>query len=41
MRGDLEFGFIFSTFGHCEPGNNLSGESQLVGEMIIASLSVP
>jgi len=40
-RGDLEFGFIFSTFGHCEPGNNLSGESQLVGEMIIASLKLP
>jgi putative hemolysin len=40
-RGDLEFGFIFSTFGHCEPGYSLSGEAQLVGEMIIASLSVP
>jgi putative hemolysin len=40
-RGDLEFGFIYSTIGHCEPGYNLSGESQLVGEMIIASLNVP
>jgi putative hemolysin len=40
-RGDLEFGFIFSTFGHCEPGYSLSGESQLVGEMIISSLKLP
>ena len=40
-RGNLEFGFIFSTFGHCEPGNNLGGEAQRVGEMIIASLNVP
>jgi len=40
-RGNLEFGVIFSTFGHCEPGNNLSGEAQLVGEMIVASLDVP
>ena len=41
MRGNLEFGFIFNTFGHCEPGYSLGGEAQLVGEMIIASLSVP
>jgi hypothetical protein len=41
IRGDLEFGFIFSTIGHCEPGYSLSGEVQLVGEMIIASLNVP
>jgi putative hemolysin len=41
IRGDLEFGFIFSTIGHCEPGYRLSGEVQLVGEMIIASLNVP
>lgn len=40
-RGDLEFGVIFSTPGHCEPGNNLTGESQWIGEMIIASLTVP
>jgi putative hemolysin len=39
--GDLEFGIIFSTPGHCEGGNNLGGESQLVGELIIASLTVP
>lgn len=41
LRGDLEFGFIFSTLGHCEPGYNLGGETQLVGEMIIASLKLP
>jgi len=39
--GAMEFGVIFSTPGHCEPGLNLSGEAQLVGEMIIASLNVP
>jgi putative hemolysin len=39
--GSLEFGIIFTTPGHCESGNNLTGEAQLVGEMIIASLSVP
>ncbi len=41
ILGDLEFGIIFSTPGHCEPGNNLTGETQLTGEMIIASLTVP
>ena len=41
LRDDLEFGFIFSTLGHCEPGYNLGGETQLVGEMIIASLKLP
>jgi putative hemolysin len=42
LRGDLEFGFIFSaTPFHCEPGYSLSGKNQLVGEMIIASLEVP
>jgi putative hemolysin len=41
IRGDLEFGIIFSTPGHCESGNNLAGESQQVGEMIIASLTIP
>jgi putative hemolysin len=40
-RGDLEFGFIFSTGAHCEPGLSLSGKVQLVGEMIIASLKLP
>ena len=40
-RGDLEFGFIFSTAGHCEAEYSLNGKVQLVGEMIIASLKVP
>jgi len=40
-RGDMEFGFIFGTKGHCEPGYSLSGKVQRVGEMIIASLEVP
>jgi putative hemolysin len=41
-RGDLEFGFIFSaTSAHCETGYSLSGKTQLVGEMIIASLQTP
>jgi putative hemolysin len=39
--GDMEFGFIFSGQGHCEPGYNLGGKVQRVGEMIIASLNVP
>lgn len=39
-RGDLEFGFIFSAAEHCEAGYSLSGKSQLLGEMIIASLSL-
>jgi putative hemolysin len=39
--GSLEFGIIFSTVGHCEPASNLSGEAQLVGEMIIASINIP
>jgi hypothetical protein len=41
QRGDMEFGFIFSGPGHCEPGYNLNGKIQRVGEMIIASLKVP
>jgi hypothetical protein len=41
VRGDLEFGFIFSTIGHCESGYSLNGEVRLVGEMIIASHKVP
>jgi hypothetical protein len=40
-RGNLEFGLILHTVGHCEPGVSLQGEIQLVGEMIIASLIVP
>jgi len=40
-RGDLEFGFIFSTLGHCESGYSLDGEAQLVGETIISSLKLP
>lgn len=40
-RGDLEFGFIFSIASHCEAGYSLSGETQQVGEMIIASLQIP
>jgi putative hemolysin len=41
VRGDMEFGFIFGYPNHCEPGATLTGDVQLVGEMIIASLSVP
>ena len=42
MRGDLEFGFIFSASSfHCEVGYDLSGKVKHVGEMIIASLSLP
>jgi putative hemolysin len=41
QRGDMEFGFIFDGPGHCEPGYNLGGKNQRVGEMIIASLKVP
>ncbi len=40
-RGYMEFGIIFNTLGHCEPGYSLGGEAQLEGETIIASLSVP
>lgn len=40
-RGDLEFGFIFRTAAHCEPGYSLTGKVQHMGEMIIASLKVP
>jgi hypothetical protein len=40
--GDLEFGFIFSLTGfYCEGGHSLGGKVQRVGEMIIASLTVP
>ncbi len=40
-RGDMEFGFIFSAGSHCEAGAFLEGKNQYVGEMIIASLTVP
>jgi putative hemolysin len=40
-RGDLEFAFIFQTESHCAPGHSLSGKTQHMGEMIIASLKVP
>ncbi len=39
---DIEFGIIFSGApSHCEPGYTLGGKTQLVGEMIIASIQVP
>ena len=41
VRGDLEFGFIFSSGEHCEPGASLTGKIQHLGEMIISSLKVP
>lgn len=41
VRGDMEFGFIYSAGGHCEPGLGLAGKIQRVGEMTIASLEVP
>ncbi len=40
-RGGLEFGFIFSAGEHCKSGLSLGGKVQRVGEMVIASLSVP
>jgi hypothetical protein len=40
-HGDLEFSFIFSALGHCEPGYSLGGDVQLEGETIISSLQVP
>jgi len=42
QRGDMEFGFILGYKGaYCQDGYSLAGKSQRVGEMIIASLSVP
>jgi len=41
VRGDMEFGFIFSAGGHCETGRSLGSKDQRVGEMIIASLKAP
>jgi hypothetical protein len=40
-RGEMEFGFIFTTESHCEPGQSLSGKTQQMGELIIASLKAP
>jgi putative hemolysin len=40
VRGNLEFGFIFSAAGHCEAGHSLDEKARRVGEMIIASLAV-
>ncbi len=40
--GGLEFGFIYSaSSSHCQPGMTLEGKTKLVGEKILASLSVP
>ena len=41
VLGDMEFGIIYGTPGHCEPGYSIGGEAQLVGETIISSLNVP
>jgi putative hemolysin len=42
QRGDMEFGFIFSTGeNHCGQEGGLEGKTQLIGEMIIASLKMP
>ena len=41
IRGELEFGFIFSIGTHCESGLSLSGKLQYTGELILASLNVP
>mgnify|MGYP000852399487 CR=1 FL=1 len=39
-RGGIEFGFMFSAGASTCDGNSLSSETQLLGEMIIASLIV-
>ena len=42
LRGDVEFGFIFELKQvYCEDGYSLDGKNQHIGEMIIASLTVP
>jgi hypothetical protein len=41
LRGNIEFGIIFSTPGHCESGYSLGGKAQLEGETIISSLQLP
>jgi putative hemolysin len=39
---NMEFGFIYSYNGsYCDSDHNLTGKVQLVGEMIVASLSMP
>ena len=41
VRGDLEFGFLFSyTDVYCQEGYSLGGKEQHVGELVIASLGV-
>jgi hypothetical protein len=37
----MEFGIIYSTPGHCQPGYSLGGEILQLGETIISSLNVP
>jgi hypothetical protein len=41
VRGDMEFGIIFTAGDHCAPGLTLDGKMQLTGETIISSLNVP
>jgi len=41
VRGDMEFGFIYSVGSHCDPGLSIGGKTQRRGEMIIASLQAP
>lgn len=42
LRGDMEFGFIYAyADGTCRGDQDLTGEIQQIGEMIIASLTVP
>ena len=42
LRGDVEFGFIFELKQtYCEEGHSLDGKNQHIGEMIIASLTLP
>jgi len=39
--GNEEFGFIYSAGEHCTSGQSLDGKVQHIGEMIIASTTVP
>jgi putative hemolysin len=42
QRGDLEFGFIYSyTDVYCQEGYSLGGKTERVGDLVVASLSVP
>lgn len=42
QRENLEFGFIYTFFErYCEEGYSLGGKQQHIGELIIASLTVP